>query len=101
MPEQLDLAQGAETEHGVVEGRDALDCDLATGRYVHRRAGNETLSAWASKYAADRTHHTIPYAPSPADRVKRKQLETIRISCAESQSCAADSGTYELLHVVV
>lgn len=32
--EELDLAQGAETEHGVVEGGDALDGDLATGRDV-------------------------------------------------------------------
>lgn len=31
---ELDLAQGTKTEHGVVEGGDALDGDLATGRDV-------------------------------------------------------------------
>ena len=29
--EELDLAEGAETEHGVVKGGDALDCDAALG----------------------------------------------------------------------
>ena len=37
--EQLDLAEGAETEHGVVEGGDALDGDLALGRLVDGGAG--------------------------------------------------------------
>lgn len=32
--EELDLAEGTKTEHGVVEGGDALDGDLATGRDV-------------------------------------------------------------------
>lgn len=59
MPEQLDLAQGAETEHGVVEGRDALDCDLATGRYVHRRAGDD--AQWMGQRI--RSRHNAPYNP--------------------------------------
>jgi hypothetical protein len=29
--EELDFAEGAETEHGVVEGSYALDCDAALG----------------------------------------------------------------------
>jgi len=36
--EQLDLAEGAQTEHGVVKRRDALDGDLALRRLVHGRA---------------------------------------------------------------
>ena len=32
--EELELAEGAETEHGVVEGCDLLDGDLATARSV-------------------------------------------------------------------
>ena len=31
MSEELDLAEGAETEHGVVKGSYALDCDAALG----------------------------------------------------------------------
>ena len=36
--EELDLAEGAETEHGVVEGGDLLDGDLLARRLVQRRA---------------------------------------------------------------
>lgn len=32
MPEELDLAEGAKAEHGVIEGRYALDGDLALRR---------------------------------------------------------------------
>ena len=38
--EQLQLAQCAQTEHGVIEGRDFLDGDLAPAGSVHRRAHN-------------------------------------------------------------
>lgn len=34
VPEELDLAEGAEAEHGVIEGRYTLDGDLALGRDV-------------------------------------------------------------------
>ena len=33
--EEFELAKGAETEHGVVEGGDLLDGDLATARSVY------------------------------------------------------------------
>lgn len=36
--EKLDLAEGAQTEHGVVKGGDALDGDLALRWLVHGRA---------------------------------------------------------------
>ena len=39
MAEEFDLAEGAETKHGVVEGRYALDCDLALGGDVKGGAG--------------------------------------------------------------
>ena len=40
MAEELDFAEGTETEHGVVEGGDALDGDFALGRDVERGAVN-------------------------------------------------------------
>ena len=36
--EQLELTKGTETKHGMVEGRDLLDGDLAAGRSVDGRA---------------------------------------------------------------
>lgn len=39
--EKLDLAEGAETEHGVVEGGDSLYGDLALGGDVERGAGGK------------------------------------------------------------
>ena len=41
MAEELDFAEGTETEHGVVEGGDALDGDLSLGRDMESRAGEE------------------------------------------------------------
>lgn len=38
MPQELDLAEGAQTEHGVVERRDAFDGDLSLGWLVDGRA---------------------------------------------------------------
>ena len=38
--QQLQLSQCAETEHGVIEGGDFLDGDLAPAGSVHRRAYN-------------------------------------------------------------
>ena len=38
--EQLQLAQCAQTEHGVIEGGDFLDGDLAPAGSVHRRTHN-------------------------------------------------------------
>lgn len=39
VPKKLDLAEGAETKHGVVKGGDALDGDLALRGLVDGRAG--------------------------------------------------------------
>ena len=44
--EELELAKGPETKHGVVEGRDLLDGDLAPRWPVHGRADN-TIRALA------------------------------------------------------
>lgn len=35
--EELDFAESAQTEHGMVKRRDALDCDFALRWRVHRR----------------------------------------------------------------
>lgn len=35
MAQELNFAEGAQAEHAMVEGRNALDCDLALGRYVY------------------------------------------------------------------
>lgn len=43
------LAQGAHTEHGVLEGAYLLDGDLHTRRPVHGRA-NDTVSAFANHF---------------------------------------------------
>jgi hypothetical protein len=36
--EELELAEGAKAEHGMVKGSDLLDGDLATTRSMHSRA---------------------------------------------------------------
>ena len=38
VPQELDLAECAQAEHRVIEGRDALDGYFALGGYVRRRA---------------------------------------------------------------
>ena len=43
MAEELDFAEGAQAEHGMVERCDALDRHLALRRGVHRRAGMEDM----------------------------------------------------------
>jgi hypothetical protein len=42
--EELELAEGPKTEHGVVEWSDLLDCDLAATRSVHGRADDAVCS---------------------------------------------------------
>lgn len=44
--EQLHLAQGPETEHGVIKRGDLLDRDLLAGRLVYRRA-DHTVGSFA------------------------------------------------------
>ena len=40
MAEELDFAEGTETEHGVVKGRNLLDGDLTAGGSVNSRTDN-------------------------------------------------------------
>ena len=49
--QQLHLAKGAKTEHGMIERRDLLDGDLLSGGLVERRAMHIQLSP-SSRYHA-------------------------------------------------
>jgi hypothetical protein len=57
--EELDLAEGAETEHGVVEGGDALYRDPALGGLVHGRAAGGQRGSH-SESGLTRRCHTRP-----------------------------------------
>ena len=66
--EELDFAEGAETEHGMVEGGDALDGDLALGGNVHGGAEGESergRRGVVQRGERGKTDQTTPYAPSP------------------------------------
>lgn len=49
---QLHLSQRAQTEHGMIEGCDLLDCDFLARRLVERRAGISVSSKHLSNYAS-------------------------------------------------
>ena len=46
MAEELDFAEGTETEHGVIERSDLLDCNLSSAGSMYCRADN-TVSTFA------------------------------------------------------
>ena len=58
--EEFDFAEGAEAEHCMVEGRNALDRNLSPGRYVHRRT-IETISRLliAQSSGRDAPHNSV------------------------------------------
>ena len=58
--EELELSEGAEAEHCMVEGRNALDRNLSPGRYVHRRT-IETISRLliAQSSGRDAPHNSV------------------------------------------
>lgn len=65
VPQKLHLSQSPETEHGVVERRDLLDCDLLAGRFVDGRAGTRHGSGLDEaprhkEELSDATYQTTP-----------------------------------------
>ena len=82
VPEEFDLAEGAETEHGVVERGDAFDSDFALGWLVDGRA--RRWSRWGDREPRNGTNQTMPYAPSPMTSSTRYALSTTKFSSLRS-----------------
>lgn len=76
--EKFDLAEGAQTKHGMVKGRDTLDRDLSLGRVVDGRAG--PASMWGASLTRKCTDQTMPYAPSPITSSTRYAPSTVKFS---------------------
>ena len=69
MAENLDLAEGAETEHGMIKGRNALDGDLSACCAVDRAAhdpiralpySRSRVSALVSAEGSDDEENQVP-----------------------------------------
>ena len=79
--EELELAEGAEAEHGVVERRDLLDRDLAPGRAVDGGAHD------AVRALADDVEHLVRCPDVEADLARRRLRRARRVAVLAGLCC--------------